>query len=86
MLAHLVIVGPVCLLTLVLSGPPGAEWFGLVLKAIIVAVWFGFGYLGLRAWGQKSWWVIAVPIVSLCLVFLVIGIGNSVGWYLNIGY
>ena len=86
MLAHLLIVGPLCLFTLVFAGPPGAEWVGLVLKGIIAVVWFGFGYLGLKAWSLKSRWVIAVPIVAFCLVYLVIRVGSSLGWYLNIGY
>jgi len=86
MLAHLLIVGPLCLLTLVLGAPPGEELVVLALKGIVVAVWFGFGYLGIRAWNQKSWWVVAVPIVAFCLVFVVIGIGNGSGWYLPMGY
>jgi len=49
-------------------------------------VWFGSGNLGIRAWNQKSWWVVAVPIVAFCLVFVVIGIGNGSGWYLPMGY
>ncbi len=86
MLAHLLIVGPLCLLTLVLGAPPGGELVVLALKGIVVAVWFGLGYLGIRAWNQRSWWVVAVPIVAFCLVFVVIGIGNGSGWYLPMGY
>jgi hypothetical protein len=86
MLAHLLIVGPFCLLTLGFTGPSGADVVGLVLKAIVVAVWIGLGYLGLRAWDQRSWWVVAVPVVALCIVFPMIGIFNGLGWYMNIGY
>jgi hypothetical protein len=87
MLAHLLIVGPLCLLTLGLTVPPGADLGGFMLKAIVVLVWFGMGYVGIKAWDRKSWWVVAVPIIALVLVVGVILTGNDmVGWYLNIGY
>jgi hypothetical protein len=86
MLAHLLIVGPLCLLTLVMTIPPGSELIGLALKAIVVVMWFGLGYLGLQAWKQKSWWVIVIPIVSFCLVLLVLRVGTyAIDWFL-IGY
>ena len=84
-LAHVFIVGPLCLLVVVLSGP-GAGWFGLVIKAVILVTWFGLGYLGIRAWNRRSWWVLAVPIVAFCMVMLIIGVGNNLGWYLNVMY
>lgn len=87
MLAHLLIVGPFCLLALALTVPPGAELGGLALKALVVAVWFGLGYVGISAWRRNSWSVVVVPFVAFVLVYLLILIGNEgVGWYLNIGY
>ena len=87
MLAHLLIVGPLCLLALALTVPPGAELGGLALKAIVVAVWFGLGYVGIRAWRRNSWWVVVVPFVAFVLIYQLIRIGNDVvGWHLNIGY
>ena len=70
MLAHLLIVGLLCLLTLVMTIPPGSELIGLALKAM----------------KQKSWWVIVIPIVSFCLVLLVLRVGTyAIDWFL-IGY
>ena len=87
MLVYLLIVGPVCLVTLALTVPPDAELGGLALKAMVVVVWFGMGYVGIRASNRKSWWVIVVPVVAFILVYLLILTGNDiVHWYLNIGY
>jgi len=87
MLAHLLIVGPLSLIALALTVPPGAELGGLVLKAMVGIVWLGMGYLGIRAWRRNSWLVIVAPIVAFILVYVLILTGNDVvGWYLNIGY
>ena len=85
-LAHLLVVGPLVLLTLAMIIPPGADVVGLVLKAIVVVAWFGLGYVGVRAWNRASWWIVAVPIVTFVLVYQVIQFGSrSIGWWL-IGY
>lgn len=85
-LAHLLVVGPLVLLTLAMIIPPGADVVGLVLKAIVVVAWFGLGYVGVRAWNRASWWIVAVPIVTFVLVYQVIRFGSeSIGWWL-IGY
>jgi hypothetical protein len=86
MLAHLLVVGPLCLLALAMTIPPGADVVGLALKAIVVVAWFGLGYVGIRAWRRTSWWIVAVPIVTFVLVYQVIQFGTkSIGWFL-IGY
>jgi uncharacterized sodium:solute symporter family permease YidK len=74
-------------LTLSLVPPPGAATFALILKALVIAAWGGFAILGLVAWRDRRWSVIAVPIVAILLVGILKSIGDvTIGWTLGIGY
>jgi hypothetical protein len=87
MLAHLVVVGLLGLVVLSLVPAEGTEIPALALKTLIALVWGGLGLIGLNAWRQRSWVVVAVPVVSFCLVALGKGIGDAaVHWTLGIGY
>jgi hypothetical protein len=74
-------------LTLSLVPPPGAAVLALILKGLVIAVWGGFAILGLIAWRDRRWSVIAVPIVAVLLVGILKAIGDvTIGWTLGIGY
>lgn len=87
MLAHLVVVGPLSLLALYLAPHRGTELVAFVLKALVVGGWCGLGLAGIKAWRERSWAVVTVPILSFCLVWILILIGNgTIGWGLEFGY
>ena len=59
----------------------------LAAHLLLVVSWFGFAWVGIRAWTRRSWVVVAVPFVSFSVAWVVILIGNeTIGWTLTIGY
>jgi hypothetical protein len=87
LLIHLAIGGLLTALTLSLVPPPGAAVVALILKGLVIAVWGGFAILGVIAWRDRRWSVIAVPIVAFLLVGILKSIGDvTIGWTLGIGY
>ena len=87
MLIHLAIGGTLTAFTLSLVPPPDAAVLALILKCLVIAVWGGFAILGLIAWRDKRWSVIAIPIVAFLLVGILKSIGDvTIGWTLGIGY
>lgn len=87
MAAQLVVVGLFSLVVLTFVPARGTEVVALVLKALVVLVWGGLGLVGLFAWRDRRWAVVAVPIGSFFLVALLKGIGDAViHWTLGIGY
>ena len=84
MLAHVVVVGPFALLFLYTTPYPIHAVSTIVLKALIVVVWFGALVLGVTAWRGRRWLVILVPILSFGVVWLAGQIGTSqLGWSLG---
>jgi hypothetical protein len=87
LLVHLAIGGVLTALTLSLVPPQAAAVAALILKCLVVAVWGGFAVLGVIAWRDRRWAVVAVPIVALLLVWILKSIGDvTTGWTLGIGY
>lgn len=84
MLAHILIVGPLSLFALYLEPFRAYEIPTVVLKALIVVSWCGFGFVGIRAWRARSWAVIPVPIVSFGIIWFLMDIGiSNLGWTLR---
>jgi hypothetical protein len=81
MLVHLVIVGPWTLVILSSSSPPGTGLATLLLKILVLGTWSGLGLIGIAAWSDRSWRVLAVPIVSFGLTSILYEVGKTViGW------
>lgn len=86
-LAQVVIVGFLSLFYLTLGSPPGTELVLLILKAIIAISWLAFVLAGLAAWKRRDWIVVAMPIGSLGVLFVVdLVADNTIHPYLNWGY
>jgi hypothetical protein len=87
LIIHLAIGGVSSAFTLSLVPPQGAAVAALILKCLVVAVWGGFAVLGVIAWRDRQWLVVAVPVVALFLVWILKSIGDvTIGWTLGIGY
>ncbi|MDP9246851.1 MAG: hypothetical protein M3O95_01975 [Candidatus Dormibacteraeota bacterium] len=81
MLAHLVVVGPWTLVVLASSSPPGTGLATLLLKLLVFSTWCGLSVIGIAAWSDRSWRVVAVPIVSFGLASILHEVGKSaLGW------
>ena len=84
MLAHVVVVGLFALLLLYTTSYPIHVVATILLKTLIVLVWFGALVLGVTAWRERRWRVILVPMVTFGVVWLAGQIGTTqLGWSLG---
>ncbi len=77
MLAHIIVNGLFTLVTLNLSSAPGTELPLLMLKGVVLASWFGLGWFAWHVWARNSWLVVAAPIVSFAILWVVNWIGAN---------
>ena len=87
MLGHVVVVGLYSLLLLYTAPYPIHAVLTIVLKVLIVFVWFGLFVFGVTAWRERRWLVVAVPIVGFGLVWILGEVGiKQLGWSLGFFY
>ncbi len=75
MLAHLAIVGLVAVFALYIESFRSTEPLTVLAKGLIVVVWCGLGLVGIKAWRERRWAVVLVPLLSLVLILVLIQIG-----------